>query len=102
MALLQKIFETISTLNPSKSAVDYWSTINKLIISDHPGTASIWRDEKLASAEAIEIAKQEGLAFLANERAKIFNLSHTDAIKELIRINKIDSKIRVINRIADN
>ncbi len=102
IALLKKIFETISTLNPSKSAIDYWSIINRLILSDHPTIAAIWHDEKIASAESIEIAKQEGLTFLAKERAKIVWLSHTDAIKELLRINKIDSKIKVISSIGDN
>lgn len=100
--LLFNIFKSIATLNPSKSASDYWRTINKAILNDIKKIEELWKFEKLASMESMEIAKQEGLIFLASEREKIMKMSREEALKELIKIHKIDSKIKVIQKISDN
>lgn len=100
--LLFEIFKSISTLNPSKNAFEYWQTINKTILNNSKEVNDLWKIEKLASMESIEIAKEEGLAFLASEREKIMRMSHKEALKELIKINKIDNKIKVIQKISDN
>lgn len=100
--LLFNIFKSIATLNPSKSAFDYWRTINKALLNDIKKIEELWKFEKLASMESMEIAKQEGLIFLASEREKIMKMSHEEALKELIKIHKIDSKIKVIQKISDN
>ncbi len=39
---------------------------------------------------------------MASEREKIMRMSREDAVKELIKISKIDSKIKIINSINDN
>jgi hypothetical protein len=100
--LLFEIFKSISTLNPSKNAFDYWQIINKIILNKSKDIDELWKIEKFASMESIEIAKNEGLAFLASEREKILRMTHEEALKELIKINKIDSKIKVIQKISDN
>lgn len=100
--LLFEIFKSISTLNPSKNAFEYWQIINKTILDKSKDIEELWKIEKLASIESIEIAKQEGLIFLASEREKIMRMSHQEALKELIKINKIDNKIKVIQKISDN
>ncbi len=100
--LLFEIFKNIESSNPSKSAYDYWQVVNKTILGKAKGFEDLWKTEKLASIESIEIAKEEGLAFLAAEREKIMRMSHQEALKELIKINKIDNKIRVIQRLSDN
>lgn len=100
--LLYDIFKSISALNPSKTAFDYWQAINKTILADSKEITELWKEEKLASMESIEMAKAEGLAYLASEREKIMRMSHEEALQELIKVNKIDSKIRVIERISDN
>ena len=50
----------------------------------------------------MSIAKVEGLTFLAQEREKIMRMSHQEALKELIKVHKIDSKIKTIKSISDN
>jgi type II restriction enzyme len=100
--LLKKIFETISALNPSKNAVDYWLAINKTFLIFSKSVENLWNIEKGVATESIAIAKEEALTFLAKEREKIFKMSHKEALQELIKVHKIDSRIKTINSISDN
>ena len=100
--LLEKIFETIQALNPSKSAADYWLTINKTILSYSEKIPSLWDIEKGVATESIAVAKEEALTFLAQEREKILRMSHKEALNELIKVHKIESRIKTINAISDN
>ncbi len=100
--LLHDIFKVIPLLNPSKNALDYWLAINKTILSKNTVIQELWENEKKASLESIAIAKEEGLRYLASERERIMRMDHNEAIAELIKINKLESKIKVIESIADN
>ena len=100
--LLKKIFETIKALNPSKNATDYWLAVNKIILSFSKKIQPIWDIEKGVATESISIAKEEALTFLAEEREKIMRMSHKEALKELIKVHKIESRIKTINAITDN
>lgn len=100
--LLFDIFRTVPALNPSKSAVDYWLGVNKTILGSSKSIFDLWQDEKLAATESIEIAKVEALRYLSSEREKIMRMSHEEALKELVKASKIDSKIEIIKRISDN
>ncbi len=100
--LLQKIFETIPALNPSKNANEYWLAINRAILSFSKKIEPLWNIEKGVATESINIAKDEALTFLAQEREKIMRMSHPEALKELIKAHKIESKIKTIKAISDN
>ena len=100
--LLEKIFKTIPAINPSKNATDYWLVINRTILSFSNKIESLWGSEKKAATESISIAKEEALTFLAMEREKIMRMSHQEALKELIIVHKIESKIKTIKAISDN
>lgn len=100
--LLHEIFKIVPAMNPSKSAADYWIGLNKTILNHSKIIMDIWQAEKLAAAESVEISKKEALKFLASEREKIMRMSHDEALKELIKASKIDSKIKAINKISDN
>ncbi len=100
--LLKKIFETVKALNPSKNATDYWMAINKTILSFSKKIEPLWNVEKGVATESISIAKDEALTYLAQEREKIMRMSHKDALKELIKVHKIESKIKTINGVSDN
>lgn len=101
-ALLHQIFKTVPALNSSKSAVDYWLAINKTMLGASKDIEQLWTFEKQASAEAIEIAKAEDLTFLAKQRERIMNMTHDEALTELVRVHKIESKINIINAVSDN
>lgn len=100
--LLYKVFKTVPLLPMSKNATDYWMGINKTLLEFSSSIEELWKKEKQASLESIEIAKLEDLTFLAKQRENIMRMSHEEAIKELIKVNKIDSKIKIINSIKDN
>jgi len=100
--LLKKIFETIPALNPSKDATNYWLAINKTILSFSESIAPLWDIEKGVATESIAIAKEEALTFLAQEREKIMRMSHKEALEELVKVHKIESKIKTIHKISDN
>ncbi|MDO9153299.1 MAG: HindIII family type II restriction endonuclease [Paludibacter sp.] len=100
--LLKKIFETIQALNPSKNATDYWLAINKSILSFSKKIQPLWDIEKGVATESIAVAKYEALTFLAQEREKIMRMNHKEALKELIKVHKIESRIKTINAISDN
>lgn len=100
--LLHEIFKTIPALNPSKNAVDYWLAINKTILGYSKIIEGLWKIEKKAATESTEIAKKEGLLYLASEREKIMRMSHDEALRELIKISKIESKIKIIESITDS
>lgn len=100
--LLKIIFETIQALNPSKNATDYWLVINKAILSFSKKIQPLWDIEKGVATESIAVAKEEALTFLAQEREKIMRMSHKEALKELIKVHKIESRIKTINAISDN
>lgn len=102
LKLLGKIFEIISVLNPSKNAFDYWAAVNRTMLDYDEIIHTLWRNEKKAALESISVAKEEGLRFLAGERERIMKMDHNQAIAELIKINKLESKIKIINSIADN
>ena len=101
-SLLFEIFETIPALNPTKNSVDYWLAVNKTMLSHSKSISELWHDEKLAIKETIEIGKKEALIFLASERERMVNLSHKDALRELLKMSKLDSKIKAIEKINSN
>ncbi len=100
--LLLTIFKTIPALNPSKNAVDYWLSVNKVALNFSKGIEKLWNTEKEAAIEAIHISKEEALTFLANERERIIRMSHDEALNELIKVHKIESRIKTIQSISDN
>ena len=100
--LLRKIFETVQALNPSKNATDYWLAINTSILAFSKKIQALWEIEKGVAVESIAVAKEEALTFLAQEREKIMRMSHQEALKELIKVHKIESRIKTINAISDN
>jgi len=51
--------------------------------------------------ESIAISKEEALTFLAQEREKIMRMSHNEALRELIKLHKIESRMKTINAVSD-
>lgn len=100
--LLLQIFEIIPAMNPTKSANNYWLTINQKILNHSKLISKLWQDEKLAASESIEIAKREALIHLASQRERIMRLNHNDALRELLKFSKIENKIQKINSISNN
>lgn len=100
--LLRIIFDTVELMTPSKDAVAYWLAINRTLLDFDPKIRHIWKEEKIATEEAIRILRKEALEFLAKERERILKLSREDAIREVLKSRKIDTKIQVIKSVSNN
>lgn len=100
--LLEQVFKAIPALNPSKDASQYWAAINRTMLAFSKVMNELWSIEKLAAVESIAAAKNEALTFLAKEREKIMRMSHDEALKELIKVHKIESKIVTINSVSNS
>ncbi len=99
-ALLRAIFDAVPALNPSKSAAPYWHTINSTMLRFSPIVQPLWQREKQASLEALNVGKQEALAFLASERQRMVKMSREEAVRELLKVSKVESKVRTINAVS--
>jgi type II restriction enzyme len=63
---------------------------------------NLWKIEKQAAIESIAAAKEEAITYLSNERTKIMQMGHEEALEELVRVHKIENRIEVIKSISDN
>src|SRR5690606_39188650 len=101
-AAIQEVFLAVSAMNPSKDAVSYWQTINRAVLGNSRAMDRLWGIEKQSAVESITVAKREALSYLESMRVRLMRLSHTEAIKELVKIHKLENKIKVINSVVDN
>ena len=102
MQVLHEIFKSVEAMNPSKDASIYWQTVNRTLLNFDSDISQLWQEEKLALVESIKISKEESLIFLATERERIMRLSKEEAINEVLKYSKIESKIKAIMAVSDN
>lgn len=100
--LLKQLFISVESMNPSKDAPAYWQTLNRTMLGFDNKISDLWREEKKASAESVNISREESLHFLASERERIMKMSKDQAISEILRSSKIDGKIRAVQSVCDN
>lgn len=100
--VLLEVLKSISRLNPAKDSYAYWRSVNDTLLSSGGPIDELWRVERVASVEAVGVAKSEALEYLAAERERIMKLSHDEALRQLININKLDSRARQIERVTDS
>jgi type II restriction enzyme len=96
---LGAILKTVAHLHPSKSAVDYWTGINRSLVRSLGKDSDLWTLEKTASIEALDVAKGESLRYLRAERNRLLGLSRREALDELIRAAGLDSRIAQVEHI---
>jgi type II restriction enzyme len=96
---LHEVLKSVSVLSPSKSAVDYWTGINRPLVGALGKDGDLWTTEKTASIESLDVVKQESLQYLRSERNRLLGLSHREALDELIRFAGLDSRIAQVERI---
>lgn len=101
-ALLFKVLQCVATLNPGKDSASYWRAVNATMLSAGKEIEGLWRTEKEAATQALAVAKEEALTYLATERERIMRLSHDEALRQLITVHKLESRAAQINRISDS
>ncbi len=100
--LVHEVFKTVEAMNPSKDANAYWQIVNRKMLDFDPKIRDIWQEEKRASIESIYISKEEALNFLALERERILKFSKEQAIKEVLKLSKIENKMKAIKSVGNN
>lgn len=96
---LHQILQTVNILHPSKNAIDYWTGINRTLVSSLSDQIELWEVEKKASLEGLSIAKRESILYLTSERDRILSLSRRDAVEELVRLVGVNSRIQRVENI---
>ena len=100
--ILHEVFKSVEAMNPSKSAIEYWQTVNQTMLNYDGILGRIWKEEKQASIESIYISREEALCFLASERERIMRLTKEEAIREVLKASKIEKKINAIKSVSYN
>ncbi len=100
--LVHSVFKTVQAMNPTKDANPYWQAVNRTMLDYGAPVSDLWRVEKLATLESINISKKIGLSHYAAERESIMRMNHPEALSKLIEMHKIDSRIQTINGVSDN
>ena len=86
---------------PTKNASEYWQAVNGVLL-DGGNTSELWRKEKIALLESIDVAKEDALRALAAERARIMRLSRQDAIREVLSGRRLDTRTRAVESVSEN
>ena len=94
-----QILQTVNLLHPSKSAIDYWTGINRTLVNSLSNEIELWEVEKKASLEGLSVAKRESIRYLTSERDRILGLSRQEAIEELVRLVGVSARIQRVENI---
>jgi type II restriction enzyme len=100
--LLLNILLTVAELNPSKDSKQYWRAINGCMLNYSEVINEFWINEKKANLDAISIAKEECLTYFSAERERILSLSKEQAITELIKQGRFETKIQTVETFVDS
>ena len=100
-AALHDVFSTIERMLPTKNASEYWQAVNGVLIHGRD-SSELWRRERIALLESIDVAKEDALRALAEERTRIMRLSRQDAIREVLSGRRLDARTRAVESVAAN
>lgn len=102
VTLLYNVLKSVEVMNPSRDAAVYWQTVNRAVLAAEGGVSHFWREEKIASVEAMEVARAEALTYLAEERERIMKLSRRDAIREILQWRRMEGRVRTVGSVQSN
>ena len=86
---------------PTRDANGYWQAVNRVLLGGGR-TSKLWRTEKIALLESIEVAKQDALKAFAEERTRIMRLSRQDAIRKVLSNRRLDTRTRAAETVSEN
>jgi len=100
--LLLNILRCTEHLNPTKDSVEYWTSLNRTILSSDAAILPMWQQERATTLESIAAAKEEALTMFVREREQVMRMSREEAIRHLILDRNIDGRERVVRSVSDN
>jgi len=98
--LVEEIFTTVDMMNPTKSAVDYWTTVNNTMRKADKRILDIWASEKIEAETALNLLKRMATKHYVDQKHKILNMTKDEAINALMKNSKFDSRIKIIEKIG--
>jgi hypothetical protein len=99
---LTRVLTSVVVMEPSKDAVAYWTALNRAALGDDGRLRALWDIEKAALLDSISSAKNEALEHLVNQRTRLMAMSREEAVAQLLRVEKIDSRVETIGSVSDN
>lgn len=97
---LRPLWEIGNSLTPKKSALEYWEAVDEAMCECSETNFSDWQMAKSRTLEILPKQAKLEIMFWEAEKDKIRRLNHTQAVEELIKALKIDSKIESIIKTA--
>jgi hypothetical protein len=97
-ASLKELWEVPGTLEPSKDARRYWEAIDDAIVALTGVSYKELKEYKTLEVELTKKLGEEGIEYWQSVIEKYKSLSKEEAIKRLIRAEKIDEKIKTIRK----
>ncbi len=95
---LRRLWTTPQTLNPHKDARRYWEEIDDIIIALTGASYEELRRYKERQLRATDSIAKEGVMYWESVKENYYKLSRDEAIRRLIKAEKIDQKINTIHR----
>jgi len=99
---LIQLWEIGKNRNPSKSAKSYWSAINKTVLEITGKKQSDWIDAVNNRYARLQEQARDQINYWGKEKERIAKMEHKDAVRELIKALKINSKINLIRKNSKN
>ena len=75
--------------------------VNRTILGYSHRIEKLWKAEKIAMIESIAISKEIALSHYTAKREAIMRLTREEALKKLIEMHKIDSRIETIKSVSN-
>lgn len=93
---LEVLWSSSKSIEQTGRANDYWSHINKLMFSYTGKSEADWNNAIVESKDRLKEQASAEISFWKERKDKIAHLEQKEAVHQLIKALKIDSKIAVI------
>ncbi|OQX52414.1 MAG: hypothetical protein B5M53_08500 [Candidatus Cloacimonas sp. 4484_209] len=97
---LEPLWKIGQNLTPTQDANIYWEAINTTICKLVGAQLKDWEEAYKKTQEILPEQAKIEISFWESEKQKIKNLSHEEAVNQLIKTLNIDRKIKVIKKTA--
>ncbi len=100
--IIEDVLEKVQLGKASKSAKDYWNLINGVFVDAGNEVAVLLEEENNTLDYILQIEKEISIEFIDDQVDRLKKMSREEAIMELLKMHKFDSKISTISAIEKN
>jgi len=95
---LARLWSLAGDLRESSNATAYWSAVEKVMLDITGIGAGAWSEAVKATYSLLPKQAEEQIRFWEEEKKRIARLTQDEAIEQLVKALKIDSKIQTIRK----